>query len=197
MTKLKKICTQTNIPQVDNELPACEDGYINSDCVIFTDVISYLGLPEDSDLTTVINTLILSLQDARNRIISLEGCECTQSPLCNPPTADAGTDFVTIMNTQNSGMTSTKTIDGSGSSHNASSITNATWEVVGTPNGLNNGAGIYIDIDTPNEITTTIDITNDPIAAGVWTLRLTVTNDCGKTDTDEVQITLIDPTTIA
>ena len=68
---MQKICTQTNVPEVDNSAIECEK-LIDSSCIIHADAIAYLGLPENSDITTVINALLLSLIDARNRIITLE-----------------------------------------------------------------------------------------------------------------------------
>lgn len=68
-----KICSQSNIPQVDNTALECSDcGFISTTCVIIPEEISYLGLPENTDVTTFINTLLLSLIDARNRVQALE-----------------------------------------------------------------------------------------------------------------------------
>lgn len=68
-----KICSQTNIPQVDNTALECSEcGFISTKCIIRPEAISYLGLPENTDLNTVIDTLLLSLIDARNRIQILE-----------------------------------------------------------------------------------------------------------------------------
>lgn len=61
----------TAIPTNNTPL-ACEE-YKSSDCTIFTEAITYLGLPADSSLTEVINAMLLSLIDARNRISILEG----------------------------------------------------------------------------------------------------------------------------
>lgn len=73
-SKKIKICNQTNIPQVDNTALECSDcGFISTRCIIRPEAISYLGLPEDSDLTVVIDTLMLSLIDARNRLFVAEG----------------------------------------------------------------------------------------------------------------------------
>jgi hypothetical protein len=55
-----------------NNLPlACEE-YTSSDCTVFINAITYLGLPPNSSLTEVFNAMLLSLIDARNRIITLE-----------------------------------------------------------------------------------------------------------------------------
>lgn len=43
-----------------------------SDCVIYQDAITYLGLPANSNITTIIEALVLSLKDARDRILVLE-----------------------------------------------------------------------------------------------------------------------------
>lgn len=66
-----KVCGQVNIPTVNNEVTACTNFY-DTDCVIYQNPISYFGTTEPSTSTEVFNFIISSLQDARNRIISLE-----------------------------------------------------------------------------------------------------------------------------
>lgn len=66
-----KICSQTNVAEVDNSAQVCEK-LIPTDCIIHADAIAYLGLPENSSMTEVVNALLLSLIDARNRIVILE-----------------------------------------------------------------------------------------------------------------------------
>lgn len=68
---MTKICQQTNVAEVDNSAIAC-DAFISTDCIIHADAIAYLGLPENSSMTDVVNALLLSLIDARNRILILE-----------------------------------------------------------------------------------------------------------------------------
>lgn len=68
---MTKICIQTNVAEVDNSAIAC-DQPISTDCIIHGAAISYLGLPENSSMTDVVNALLLSLIDARNRILILE-----------------------------------------------------------------------------------------------------------------------------
>lgn len=68
---MTKICEQTNVAQTDESAVAC-DQPLSTDCVIFSDAISYLGLPADSTLTTVFAAMLASLIDARNRIEILE-----------------------------------------------------------------------------------------------------------------------------
>jgi hypothetical protein len=68
---MTKICEQTNVAEVDNSAVACEK-FISTDCIIHADAISYLGLPINSSMTDVVNALLLSLIDARNRIEILE-----------------------------------------------------------------------------------------------------------------------------
>ena len=68
---MTKICTRTNVAEVDNSAIAC-DKLIDTDCILHADAISYLGLPENSSLTDVIDALLSSLIDARNRIEILE-----------------------------------------------------------------------------------------------------------------------------
>lgn len=68
---MTKICTQTNVAEVDNEALDCEK-LISTDCIILEEAIAYLGLPENSSMTDVIGAMMLSLIDARNRITILE-----------------------------------------------------------------------------------------------------------------------------
>lgn len=66
-----KICSQTNVAEVDNSAQNCDE-FKSTDCIIHEEAISYLGLPENSSTTDVFNALILSVIDARNRISLLE-----------------------------------------------------------------------------------------------------------------------------
>lgn len=66
-----KICSQTNVAEVDNSAIACNN-FTSTDCIIHEAAIAYLGLPENSSMTDVVNALLFSLIDARNRIIILE-----------------------------------------------------------------------------------------------------------------------------
>lgn len=66
-----KICTQTSVAEVDNSALECEK-LIKSDCIIYEEAISYLGLQENATMTEVIEAMLLSLIDARSRIITLE-----------------------------------------------------------------------------------------------------------------------------
>lgn len=68
---MTKICAQTNVAEVDNSAVAC-DKMIPTDCILHEAAIAYLGLPENSSMTDVINALLLSLIDARSRILVLE-----------------------------------------------------------------------------------------------------------------------------
>lgn len=68
---MQKICAQTNVAEVDNSAQTCEK-LIDSNCIMHAEAIAYLGLPENSSITEVIAAVLLSLQDARNRILILE-----------------------------------------------------------------------------------------------------------------------------
>lgn len=50
----------------------CQGETKSTDCVIYSDAITYLDLPPDSNVTTIVDNLLLSLVDARNRIEDLE-----------------------------------------------------------------------------------------------------------------------------
>ncbi len=68
---MTKICTQTNVAETDNSAVACEK-FISTDCIIHEEAISYLGLPENSSSSDVIEATTLSLIDVRNRTVVLE-----------------------------------------------------------------------------------------------------------------------------
>jgi len=59
------------IPILQND--ECKGETKNTGCIIHPTAITYLGLPSNSNLSTIITTLLLSLKDARDRIIVLEG----------------------------------------------------------------------------------------------------------------------------
>lgn len=44
----------------------------SASCTIMEEAIAYLGLPANTSMNDVILTMVLSLQDARNRITALE-----------------------------------------------------------------------------------------------------------------------------
>jgi len=68
-----KVCSQTNIPQVDNSAIECaECGFINGQCIIIPESITYLGLPDNTNLNDFIDALMISLIDARNRLLAAE-----------------------------------------------------------------------------------------------------------------------------
>lgn len=50
----------------------CNGKTKSSDCIIYEEAITYLGLPANSNITTIIQALVLSLKDARDRILDLE-----------------------------------------------------------------------------------------------------------------------------
>lgn len=63
-------CTTSVTPELIED--KCKGRQVSTNCVIFEDTISYLSLPENSSATLVIETLLLSLVDARDRITTLE-----------------------------------------------------------------------------------------------------------------------------
>ena len=68
-----KICTQTNIPQVDNDLIECSDcGFTSANCIIIPESLGELNLSENSSLTLVINTLINEIVNLKDRVTVLE-----------------------------------------------------------------------------------------------------------------------------
>ncbi len=50
----------------------CNGNQISTDCTIYEEPIAYLGLPANSTATVVINSLLSSLKDARDRVTDLE-----------------------------------------------------------------------------------------------------------------------------
>lgn len=65
-------CGQTNIPNTDETTLECNE-FISTGCSIHKAAISYLGLEENTTLDVVIEALMLSLIDTRNRLSILEG----------------------------------------------------------------------------------------------------------------------------
>ncbi len=70
-------CNQTNIPTTDNTPLACPE-FTLTDCIIYEEAIAYLGLPENSPMTDVVENMMLSLIDARNRVEILESVDVTK-----------------------------------------------------------------------------------------------------------------------
>lgn len=70
-----KPCKQINIPSVDNSELPCEE-YTNSKCVqvigLSSEIRTYFGLGPTPTLNEVMESIALSLKDARQRIITLE-----------------------------------------------------------------------------------------------------------------------------
>lgn len=60
-----------NVPTTDNTQPDCLNP-IDANCVFYQEVINYLSLPAMSTAHEIIDALILSLMNARNRITTLE-----------------------------------------------------------------------------------------------------------------------------
>jgi hypothetical protein len=59
----------TQIVQIPDD---CNGKRYSTDCIIYPSAITYLDLPSDATVTQVIDNLLLSLVDARNRIELLE-----------------------------------------------------------------------------------------------------------------------------
>ena len=64
-------CLESVIPTLVEDL--CNGTQTSTNCLIFPEAITYLNLPPNSTLTLVLQTYLLSLVDARNRISILEG----------------------------------------------------------------------------------------------------------------------------
>lgn len=63
-------CQTTIVPTLQEN--PCPLGQISTDCVIHELAITYLSLPPNSNITTVLASYLLSLVDARNRVTLLE-----------------------------------------------------------------------------------------------------------------------------
>lgn len=114
-------------------------------------------------------------------LVSFSAAACNDDPLLDldtvPPTADAGADQ-SVTDTDNSGS-ELVLLDGSGSTAGSFPITSYTWteggtELVGaTQNG---GRTVSVDLDV-----------------GVHNITLTVEDEAGRTDTDDVVVTVVGP----
>lgn len=63
-------CTQTNIPEVDNTLPECDE-FISTECVIMDEAIPFIGSEEDSPLKDVILLMIEKMKKQQRLINNL------------------------------------------------------------------------------------------------------------------------------
>lgn len=63
-------CYQSTIPNRIED--PCKGNQISSDCSLFPNSITYLSLPPNSTMTQVVQALLVSLIDARQRIANLE-----------------------------------------------------------------------------------------------------------------------------
>lgn len=63
-------CLDSITPTLIEDL--CNGTQTSTNCLIFPEAITYLNLPINSTVTTVLQTFLLSLVDARNRITVLE-----------------------------------------------------------------------------------------------------------------------------
>ena len=63
-------CTQTNIPEVDNQLPDCEE-FISSECVIIDEAIPFIGSDEDAPMKDVILLMIEQMKKQQRLINNL------------------------------------------------------------------------------------------------------------------------------
>ena len=62
-------CGKTILVEYSSDEP-CE--LKSAECIIYEDPIAYLSLEENSSMKEVVQALLLSLVDARDRIIALE-----------------------------------------------------------------------------------------------------------------------------
>lgn len=68
-------------PQTNNTPLPCDGNQLQTECVLRTTAISYLGLPANSNLDEIINALVNALQDTRNRLeLAEEAIEELQNP---------------------------------------------------------------------------------------------------------------------
>lgn len=65
-------CENGTFIPTNEAVEPCGAKYTNSNCTLFENAITYLQLPANSSLTDVIANLVLSLADARARILALE-----------------------------------------------------------------------------------------------------------------------------
>lgn len=63
-------CQQSITPTLTED--PCDGNQMSTDCLIYSNAITYLNLPPNSTMTVVVQALLLSLVDARNRITALE-----------------------------------------------------------------------------------------------------------------------------
>ncbi|UAB85692.1 PKD domain-containing protein [Zunongwangia sp. SCSIO 43204] len=97
-----------------------------------------------------------------------------------PPVADAGEDYT--FEITNDEFDSITPLDGSGSYDNTGDITTYLWEIITKPISSN------ATLTNSNGASSGLALPNNNDSVGSYTMRLTVTDEFGLTDTDEVTI---------
>lgn len=64
--------TKTITPETDATPIPCDGCFIFDECVTRETAITYLSLPANSNMLEIVDALVASLQNARDRIIVLE-----------------------------------------------------------------------------------------------------------------------------
>lgn len=65
-------CSQTSTPIIVQQVDPCNGIHTSTDCVTHTEPITYLSLEDNTNLTKVIETIVLSLQSNTTRVTQLE-----------------------------------------------------------------------------------------------------------------------------
>lgn len=65
-------CSQTSTPIIVQQVDPCNGIHTSTDCVTHTEPITYLFLEDNTNLTKVIETIVLSLQSNTTRVTQLE-----------------------------------------------------------------------------------------------------------------------------
>ena len=66
------LCSQTNIPEINQEVDPCDGSHKSTECIIHPAALVYLGITADSTLYDILIAMNASLIDKENRIQALE-----------------------------------------------------------------------------------------------------------------------------
>lgn len=65
-------CSQTNGPIITRVVDPCNGIHTSTDCVVHSEPITYLFVEDNTNLTTILEAIVLSLQSNNTRVTQLE-----------------------------------------------------------------------------------------------------------------------------
>ena len=65
-------CSQTSTPIIVRQVDPCNGVHTSTDCVVHSEPITYLFIEDNTNLTTILEAVVLSLQSNNTRVTQLE-----------------------------------------------------------------------------------------------------------------------------